>query len=109
MEVPLREYIEKQIKWIKDLMDERSKETERRLGDLNHENARILASQARSVSLEKYEAEMKGVNEKITDLQKSRNITTGRERQSSTVWAYVLAIGAILIAMASLIASMGGF
>lgn len=106
-EVSLREYFEERIKWLKDLMDERGREVDRHLLDLNHENARILASQSRSVSLEKYEAEMKSLNEKIVNLQRSNNSQEGRQTGSNMVWAYVLAISAVLISLASLVVNWG--
>lgn len=58
--------MDKDLKWVKKFFDEKiktrdkdllkqAKEYERRLGELNHENARILAAQEKSVSIDKFD------------------------------------------------------
>jgi len=47
-----------------------AREYERRLNDLNHENARVLAQQDRSVSVEKFEVVISQVYSKIDDIKK---------------------------------------
>jgi len=47
-----------------------AREYERRLNDLNHENARVLAQQDKSVSVEKFEGSIAQIYSKLEDLKK---------------------------------------
>ena len=47
-----------------------AREYERRLNDLNHENARVLAQQDKSVSVEKFEGVVSQIYSKIDDIKK---------------------------------------
>lgn len=79
------EKLNKDLKWAMKFFDEKiksrdkelgkqAKEYERRLGDLNHENARILAAQDKSVSVDKFEGAVGQIYQKLEN-------TTGELRK----------------------------
>lgn len=68
--------IDKDLRWVMKFFEEKiktrdkdlkkqAKEYERRLGDLNHENARILAAQDKSVSVEKFDGTVSQIYQKL--------------------------------------------
>jgi hypothetical protein len=57
-------YTKREFKHLKVALKLQAKEYERRLTDLNHENARILAAQEKSVSVEKFDGAVGQIYEK---------------------------------------------
>lgn len=113
-DVSYKEHFDVEIRWLKTLIDERdrstqialnlqAKEYERRLETLNHENARILEAQSKSVSLEKYELEIERLQQDLVTLQKKDSTDIGRKEGATATWAYVLAGIAIIISIVGIV------
>ena len=106
--VSLREYLEHKICALDKRIDERlcsrdnalalqAKEYERRLGDLNHEQARLLADRERFLPRETYEAHRKDLDDWRTTVNKNFATSTGRVTTLVTVAVVLSAISAALI------------
>jgi chromosome segregation ATPase len=82
-------YIKREFKHLKVALKLQAKEYKRRLDELNNENARILAAQEKSVSVEKFDGEIGKIYQQmentigvlrrdITDLKEFKQKQEGR-------------------------------
>lgn len=72
-------------------------EIRRRLSELNHENARILAAQAISIEKTVYERDMRELREDIGVLMTAKDQSIGRQSILSVVVSAAVSLGFLLL------------
>lgn len=113
MQVTLREYLELRIDTLWNFVNQnilekakalelQAKEIERRLSDLNHEDARIAAVNASNVSREVYDVQISALSKQLSDLREWRATQEGKASVSGAIWGTVTGVAAAVTTTAIL-------